>query len=61
MSLKQQLGLMCATIGLFMCIYYQFTITKIANTMKIESKLLDYELVSIEDYSVWGRISPEFY
>jgi len=29
--------------------------------LKIEGKLLDYELVSIEDYSVRGRISREFY
>ncbi len=29
--------------------------------MNIEEKILDQELVSIEDYSVYGHISPELY
>lgn len=35
--------------------------TYLKNIQKIDNKLLDIELVSIEDYTVSGKISKEFY
>jgi len=35
--------------------------THIGTMRVIDSKLLDYDLVSVEDYSVTGRISKDFY
>lgn len=61
MTSKRNIGLMCSTIGLMMCIFYRLTISRIKADMNIEEKILDYELVSIEDYSVYGHISPELY
>lgn len=58
---KRFLGLLLATIGVFICIYARLTITHISSSLMIEEKLLDYALVSIEDYSVTARISKDFY
>ena len=58
---KRFLGLLLATIGVFICIYARLTITHISSNLIIEEKLLDYALVSIEDYSVTARISKDFY
>ena len=58
---KRYIGLLCATVGVFMCIYYTFTLEKIDNELRIDSKLLDYDLVSIEDCSVRGGISKSLY
>ena len=55
---KRNIGLICSTIGLFMSIFYRLTMSKIRNDMDIEEKILDLELVSIENYSVFGRIDP---
>ena len=44
-----------------MCVYYSLTITKLASEHKINSLLLDYDLVSIEDYSIRGSIKRDFY
>ena len=55
------MGLFVATIGVFMCVYYTFTMRKIENYHKIDSAILDYNLVSIEDYSIRGKVSREFY
>lgn len=35
--------------------------TYLKNTQKINNKLLDIDLVSIEDYTVRGKIPKEFY
>lgn len=55
------MGLLCASIGVCMTIYFFFTMEKIGRLNWIDSKILDYELVSIEDYSVHGDISRSFY
>jgi hypothetical protein len=54
-------GLACSSIGLFICLFFRFTITAIETLNVLDSKLLDFKLVSIEDYSVTGRISRDFY
>jgi len=54
-------GLFNASIGLFMCLYVRFTLTHIKNSHSVQEKLLDLELVSIEDYSITGNISREFF
>ena len=61
LKVKMYWGLACSSIGLFICLFFRFTITEIETLNAIDSKLLDYELVSIEDYSVKGRISKDFY
>ena len=55
------LGLVCSTIGLFIVISFRFTITHMTNMQEINIKLLDHELVSIEDYSVKGEIDKDMY
>ena len=44
-----------------MCVFFRFTITHLQNRQKIDDKLLDIELISIEDYSVRGKISKDLY
>ena len=61
MKTKRYLGLLVATIGVFMCIYYTFTMRRIEQEHKINSMLLDYDLVSIEDYSIRGKVKKGFY
>lgn len=58
---KRYVGLLCSTIGLFMCIIYRINISQIETELVIDNKLLDHELVSIEDYSIRGKISRDFY
>ena len=59
--LKRNLALVCSCIGLFMCIYFRFTMLHIDSRINLDEKLFDYELISIEDYSVRGRISKALY
>lgn len=54
-------ALACSTVGLFMCVIFRLTITYIGTLNLINEKLLDYDLVSIEDYSVKGKINKDFY
>lgn len=58
---KRYVGLLCSTIGLFMCIIYRINVSQIETELAIDDHLLDHELVSIEDYSIRGKISREFY
>ena len=58
---KSYWGLFNAVIGLFMCVFFRFTITHLQNRQKIDDKLLDIDLISIEDYSVRGKISKDLY
>ena len=44
-----------------MCVFFRFTITHLQNRQKIDDKLLDIDLISIEDYSVRGKISKDLY
>ena len=41
-----------------MAVAFRLTISHLQNKIEIDDKLLDYELVSIEDYSIAGNISP---
>ena len=44
-----------------MCIYFRFTLTKTKVQQTIDDKMLDLDLVSVEDYSVTGKISKQLY
>ena len=44
-----------------MCIFFRFSMTYLKNTQKINNKLLDIDLVSIEDYTVRGKLPRELY
>ena len=44
-----------------MCIYWRITVTHKQAEMTIDEKLLDLDLISIEDYSVRGSITPALY
>ena len=48
-------------IGLAGCLIYRLKIVMSENELRINDKLLDYELISIDDYSVKGPISESFY
>ena len=61
LGVKRSWGLICSTIGVFMCVAFKFTMTLTKNVVRIDHARLDYDLVSIEDYSVRGRISKKFY
>lgn len=54
-------GVSCSVLGLFMCVFWRFTITHIQNEQKIDEKLIDLKEVTIEDYSIRGSISRELY
>ena len=44
-----------------MCIFFRFSMTYLKNKQKINNKLLDIDLVSIEDYTVRGKLPRELY
>ena len=48
-------------IGLLICIIFAISIEYIQNIMAINAKLLDFDLVSIEDYTVRGKIDKSLY
>ena len=58
---KKAWGLVCSTIGLLMCVVFRLTMSYIGTLNKINSKLFEYERVSIEDFTVTGRIDPNLY
>ena len=58
---KRFIGLMVTTIGVFMCIYGRTTFLYIYSMLTIEEKLLDHDLVSIEDYTMTARVSRDLY
>ena len=58
---KMYWGLACSSLGALMCLFFRFTMTYLSRQTTIDRKLLDYELVTIEKYSVTGKISPELY
>lgn len=59
--MKRYLGLFIATIGVFMAIYFRFTMTYIQRALSLRVASLEYDHVAIEDYSVSGRIKRSFY
>ena len=58
---KMYWALACSSLGALMCLFFRFTMTYLSRIITIERKLLDYKLISIENYSVTGKISPELY
>lgn len=54
-------GLGMATVGLFICITWHLTMHRIKHELKYNHKILDYELASIEDYTIKGRIDKSLY
>jgi len=61
MWVKRYLGLFIATIGVFMAIYFRFTMTYIQRALSLRVASLEYDRVAIEDYSVTGTIKRNFY
>ena len=61
MWVKRYLGLFIATIGVFMAIYFRFTMTYIQRALSLRVASLEYDHVAIEDYSVTGKIKRSFY
>ncbi len=61
MWLKRYLGLFVATIGVFMAIYFRFTLTYVSKDISLRVKRLEHDHVAIEDYTVVGEIPREFY
>lgn len=53
--------MLVAVLGLLICLIFWIRINRISNELKINEKMLDYQLVKIDDYTVCGRISKEFY
>ena len=58
---KRQIGLLLACIGLFMCFFFRSTITFMQNELDFEEKILDLELVSVDDYTITGSIPKDLY
>lgn len=58
---KNYLGALISCLGLYMCLIFWMRINRIWNEVKIEDKILDYQLTTLDDYSVCGNISREFY
>ena len=54
-------GLLQAVLGLYMCLIFWMRVNRISNELKINAKLIDSQLVTIDDYTVCGRISKQFY
>ncbi len=42
MTSKREFGLLVAVIGLFMCVFFRFTITYMQNELDFEEKMLDH-------------------
>ena len=48
---KGRWGLLSACIGIFMCIVFTSTVKKMLHEDKINDKLLDLKLVTVDDYT----------
>ena len=49
---KNKWGLFVTTLGLLMVIIYRLRLRRIENELKIEEKIMDYSLTSIDDYTI---------
>ena len=49
---KQKWGLAVACIGLLMCIFYTSTLRLMLNIDQLDDKLIDMDLVTVDDYTV---------
>ena len=58
---KKTIALICSCTGLLICLLFTSTVTYVQNSTMIKEQLLDYELVSIEDYSVSCKINQRLY
>ena len=58
---KKAWGLAIACIGLLMCIFWATTIRLILNVDKIYDKLIDMDLVTVDDYTVQTRLRSAIY
>ena len=54
-------GSVCSCIGLMLCLMFSFSIHFIRTLIKQDFQELDSKLVSIEDYTIRGKIDKEFY
>ena len=54
-------ALACSCLGALMCLFFRFTMIYLKRINQINAKLLDLEIISVEDYSVRGKISRELY
>jgi len=53
---KNVWGLASACIGLFMCLMFMLTLQYVYNTDKINEKILDMALVTVDDYTAQTRL-----
>jgi len=58
---KNYWGLAAACIGLLMCIFFSSSVTLMLKLDVIEDKLMDLELVTVDDYTAQTRLDPAIY
>lgn len=58
---KSEWGLAAACIGLLICLFFSITIRSFLTLDEINEKLLDLELVTVDDYTVQCRLKPRIY
>ena len=58
---KNKWGMFVTTLGLLMVIVYRLRLRRIENELKIEEKIMDYSLSSIDDYTIECKIDSDFY
>lgn len=59
--MKNQWGLAAACIGLFMCLIFTSFVRKMLHEDKINDKLLDLRLVTVDDYTTQTLLNPKIY
>lgn len=55
------MGVFVTVIGLTICIIFHLMITRMESELRIDDKILDYELISVDDYTITGTIDERFY
>ena len=58
---KNDIGVFITILGLTICIVFRLMITRMESELRIDDKILDYELISIDDYTVTGKINQRFF
>ena len=48
-------------LGLYICLIFWLGINNTSIISEIDDKLLDYQLVTVDDYTLCGHIDKEFY
>ena len=59
--MKNRWGLAAACIGLFMCLIFTSFVRKMLHEDKINDKLLDLRLVTVDDYTTQTLLNPKIY